>query len=244
MVTKSVVPEPEGSSPHSWEPATGPYPEPGESTPHPTTQPISLRSVVIPSSIYALVFQVVSFLWAYPPKPCSFLPSSMHATCPAHLILLDLIYLMVSGEEYRLWSSPLCNFLHSSITSSVLAPNILLGTLFSNTLSLYSSLNVRGQVFLFTIHTIKHLKIFIPASSSFHSVYFIVMESACVFIIAKFNVHLEQFVFLILFSKIKVWVTCTTILLSVVLYGYETSFLTLRKYIGWRCLRTGCRGEH
>jgi hypothetical protein len=29
------VPEPEGSSPHSQQPASGPYPEPGESTPHP-----------------------------------------------------------------------------------------------------------------------------------------------------------------------------------------------------------------
>jgi hypothetical protein len=28
--TNSVAPEPEGSSPHSREPATGPYPEPGE----------------------------------------------------------------------------------------------------------------------------------------------------------------------------------------------------------------------
>jgi hypothetical protein len=48
-LTNSVAPEPEGSSPHSQQPANGPYPEPGESTPHPP-QPISLRSIVIPSS--------------------------------------------------------------------------------------------------------------------------------------------------------------------------------------------------
>jgi hypothetical protein len=47
-LTNSVEPEPEGSSPHSQQPANGPYPEPGESTPHP--QPISLRSILIPSS--------------------------------------------------------------------------------------------------------------------------------------------------------------------------------------------------
>jgi hypothetical protein len=33
-LTNSVAPEPEGSSPHSQQPASGPYPEPGESTPH------------------------------------------------------------------------------------------------------------------------------------------------------------------------------------------------------------------
>jgi hypothetical protein len=34
-LTNCVAPGPEGSSPHSQEPATGPYPEPGGSTPHP-----------------------------------------------------------------------------------------------------------------------------------------------------------------------------------------------------------------
>jgi hypothetical protein len=36
--TNSVAPEPEGSSPHSQQPANGPYPEPRESTPHPPKQ--------------------------------------------------------------------------------------------------------------------------------------------------------------------------------------------------------------
>jgi hypothetical protein len=40
----------------------------------------------------------------------------------------------------------LCNFLHSPVTSSLLGPSILLRTLFSNTVSLFSSLNVRDQV--------------------------------------------------------------------------------------------------
>jgi hypothetical protein len=38
----------------------------------------------------------------------------------------------------------LCFFLHSPVTSSLLGPNILRRTLFSNTLSLCSSLNVRN----------------------------------------------------------------------------------------------------
>jgi hypothetical protein len=44
-----VAQEPEGSSPHSQQPATGPCPETTESNPH-HPKPVSLRSILIPSS--------------------------------------------------------------------------------------------------------------------------------------------------------------------------------------------------
>jgi hypothetical protein len=50
------------------------------------------------------------------------------------------------GKEYRSFSSLLCSFLYSPVTSSHLGPNTLLNTLFSDTLSLPSSLTVRDQV--------------------------------------------------------------------------------------------------
>ena len=55
---------------------------------------------------------------------------------PDHLIRLDFITRTILGKEYRSLSSSLCSFLYSFVTSSLLGPNILLNTQFSNTFSL------------------------------------------------------------------------------------------------------------
>jgi len=49
------------------------------------------------------------------------------------------------GEDYRSLSSSLCSLLHSPVTSSLLGPNILLNTIFSNNLGFLYSLNVSDQ---------------------------------------------------------------------------------------------------
>jgi hypothetical protein len=59
-----------------------------------------------------------SFEWFFPsdfPTKTfyTFLSSPMHATSPIHPILLNLICLII-GDKYKLWTSPLCNYLHST----------------------------------------------------------------------------------------------------------------------------------
>ena len=137
--------EPEGSSSHSQAQATCPYPELAIQSTHP--HPTSQRSILILSSHLRLGLPNGLLPLGFPTKTLyTPLPSPICATCPVHLILLDFISRTILGEEYRSFSSSLCNFLHSPVTSSLLGPNILLNTLFSNTLSLHSSLNVSDQV--------------------------------------------------------------------------------------------------
>jgi len=79
----------------------------------------------------------LSFMFPNQNPVCtSFLPHTCYML--AHLILLDLITRIILGEEYRSFSSWLCSFLHSPVTSSLLGQNILVNTLPSNTLSLRS----------------------------------------------------------------------------------------------------------
>ena len=65
-----------------------------------------------------------------------------YARCSACLILLGLLTRTIFGEECRSLSCSLCSVFHSPVTSSLLGPNFLLNTLFSNTLNLSPSIKV------------------------------------------------------------------------------------------------------
>jgi hypothetical protein len=137
--------EPEGSLPHSQVPAICLYPETGQSSPYPKSHSLKIHINIIlpytPGSPQGL------FPSSFPNKTLyTLLPSPSRAICPAQLIFPDFITHTILGEDYRSWSSSLWSFLHSPITPSLLDPNILFNTLFSNTLSLHSSINVSDEV--------------------------------------------------------------------------------------------------
>jgi hypothetical protein len=100
--------------------------------------PISLRSILIFSTPHILVFPV--FWLSYQYRICApLLSHSFYMPRPSHPSWLDHSnYTWRRVQVVKL-------LLQSPLTSSLFGPNIL-NTLFSNTRSLCSSLNVRDQV--------------------------------------------------------------------------------------------------
>jgi hypothetical protein len=83
--------------------------------------------LVVPSGLFPSSFPT-SNLYA-------FLFGLIHPTCPADLILLGFIVLIILSKEYSFLSFSFCSFYHPPVISCLFRPNIL-STLFSSTLSL------------------------------------------------------------------------------------------------------------
>jgi len=104
------------------------------------------RPILILSSIHVWVFQVFYFPQVSPPK------SWMHRSSPPYVLRSPHISLFsIWSSEQNLVRSTNHSFslrspLHSFVVSSLIGSNISHSTLFSNTLKLYSSLNVRDQI--------------------------------------------------------------------------------------------------
>ena len=137
--------EPWRSLQFSQKHSTTPSPDPHQSSPHSSILFNVYFNIIlpfIPRSSSGLFFSV------FPTKTLTaFLLSLTFVTFLIRFLLLGFISrILIFAEKHKLRCSSLCSLLHYSVTPSLLGPNIYLRTLFWNTISLCTSLNVRDQV--------------------------------------------------------------------------------------------------
>jgi len=136
--------KPKGSLLHSQEPAFL-YPEQDEASPYPRPpSPSHFKSILILSFHLGLPSGLLT-----PDLPTKILYapvlSPICATCHIlHSSLFDNSNNILCGVQ--IIKLLIMQFDHSPVNSSLLGPNILLNTLFSDTLSLHSSSSVSDQV--------------------------------------------------------------------------------------------------
>jgi len=137
--------EPEGSLRPSQVAATCPYPEPARSVHAPTSHFLKIHfNIIIPSTPGSSKWSLSLRFPHQNPVSLSLSPYVLHALSISFFSIWSPEQYWVSSTDH---SAPhYVVFSHSPVTSSLLGPNILLGTLFSNTLSLRSSISVSDQV--------------------------------------------------------------------------------------------------
>ena len=154
--------EPESSLPQSQVPATCPYPDSAWFSPYLHFLKIHLN--IILSSTPGSPHWSLSLRFPHQhPEYASPLPHTRYIPRPSHSP--RFYHPHNNGRGYRSLSSSLCSFLYSPVTSSLLGPNNLLNTQFSNIRSLFYSLTVSNQEFTLILFIKENSKISKPLQS-------------------------------------------------------------------------------
>ena len=138
--------KPEGSLPRLQKAATCPYPDADQSSPRPTTHLLKIHlNIILPSMPGSSKWYLSPRFPQQYPVCTSFRLNTCCVERPSPWF--DYPNGLISGVQCKSLSSSLCTLLHCPVDLvPLIGSNILLGTQFSNTLSLRSSLNVRDQV--------------------------------------------------------------------------------------------------